>query len=147
VRAVRPSFARPGDALLDWRWVVDRFAAVRSTWLGTTRPDGRPYAAPVWVVVVDGIFWFWTSATSTKGRNLEADPRLVLHLASVDDVAILEGRAVAETPTGAVVAEYVEKYGEPPPVEPSFWRVEPSSALAWRGHAGAVQVEATRFVV
>jgi hypothetical protein len=126
--------------------VVDRLAASRSVWLSTRRPDGRPHAAPVWGVVVGEAFWFWTSVASIKGRNLAADARLVLQLEAADDVVIVEGLGHAQPPTTAVVAAYTAKYREPSP-EPSFWRVESTGALAWRGHTGAEQVDATRFVL
>jgi nitroimidazol reductase NimA-like FMN-containing flavoprotein (pyridoxamine 5'-phosphate oxidase superfamily) len=85
MRASAPAFAPPGS-LLDWDWVLELLAAARSAWLATVRPDGRPHASPLWVVVVDRRIWFSTSATTAKARN-----------------------------------------------------------LAWRGHLGSAQIDATRF--
>src|SRR5919202_1909913 len=55
--------------------------------------DGRPHAMPVWGVWLDCAVWFSTHPGSVKGRNIARDPRIVAHLESGDDVAILEGRA------------------------------------------------------
>ncbi len=77
--------------LLPWSHAIDRLTASRNYWLATTRPDGRPHVAPVWGAWVDGALYFGTDRTSVKARNLEANPTLVVHLESGDDVVILEG--------------------------------------------------------
>src|SRR6266516_3335808 len=79
--------------LVPWQTVVERVAAARNYWLATTLPNGRPHAAPVWGLWLDGAFYFSTDPSSRKGRNLAAGPELVVHLESGDDVAILEGTA------------------------------------------------------
>ncbi len=98
---------------LPWGHVERRLRNSRSYWLSTTRADGRPHARPVWGVWREGSLWFGTSQDSQKGRNLAAEPYLVAHLESADDVTILEGeveivrdRAVADP----VVAAYAQKF-------------------------------------
>jgi general stress protein 26 len=126
--AERPGFA-PGygisDAPPDGRWseVVARLESARNYWLATTRPDGRPHAMPLWGLWLDGAVVFSTDPESRNGRNLEANPELVVHLESGDDAVILEGRAEAVTDDDLLrrfSAAYFEKYG---------WRVEPGPGL------------------
>ncbi len=81
------------DGTLAWRDVSERLAKSRNYWIGTTRPDGRPHVMPVWGVWSDETFCFSTDRNSQKGRNLAANPDLVVHLESGDDVVILEGIA------------------------------------------------------
>jgi len=37
-----------GGERLPWSWAVERLESARNYWICTTRPDGRPHAAPVW---------------------------------------------------------------------------------------------------
>ncbi len=80
--------------LLSWDWVETRLTDARNYWLSTTRPDGRPHAAPVWGVWHAGAFYFGTGRSSRKALNLAVNPALNLHLESGDEVVILEGEAV-----------------------------------------------------
>jgi hypothetical protein len=66
----------------------------------------------VWGVWLEGAVWFGTNPSSTKGRNIARDPRIVVHLESGDDVVILEGAVeLPETLPEGVAAAYEEKYG------------------------------------
>ena len=98
---------------MSWPEVAARLAAARSYWLGTTLPSGAPHAAPVWGVVVGDVLYLYSERSTVKARNLAADPRLVVHLESADDVLIVRG--VAEDlgpPAGVpeVVAGLSAKY-------------------------------------
>jgi PPOX class probable F420-dependent enzyme len=114
----RPSFA-PGygvdpavtDGLLPWRELVSRMEGSRNYWICTTRPDGRPHAAPVWGLWFEGAFVFSTGADSRKGRNLERNPEVVVHLESGDDVVILEG-TVEIIPVADADPAWLERYAE-----------------------------------
>jgi PPOX class probable F420-dependent enzyme len=93
-------------------------SAARNYWVGTTRPDGRPHATPVWGVWVDETFYFGTGERSRKGRNLAAYPHLVVHLESGDDVVILEGVAEVITDpdpdlSARIADAYASKYLDP----------------------------------
>src|SRR5206468_1261755 len=79
--------------LLEWRDVELWLAPARNYWVATVRADGRSHAMPVWGVWLDGAVWFSTDPVSLKGRNIARDPRIVIHLESGDEVAILEGVA------------------------------------------------------
>jgi hypothetical protein len=120
-----PEATRPGidasygiptgsEGMLSWGHVTGRMSGARNYWVGSTRPDGRPHAAPVWGVWVEGTLHFGTSRRSRKGRNLAANPALAVHLESGDDVVIIEGVAeeVADRASlAAVDAAYRAKYG------------------------------------
>jgi hypothetical protein len=145
VYASSPRFAPASDTLLDWDWVLALFASSRNAWLATVRPDGRPHAAPLWVVAVEGAIWFWTPDTTIKGTNLAHDNRAVLHVESGDDIAIIEGRASDREVTSNVVKAYAAKYSSTGLSPMGFWTIEVESALAWQGHLGDAQINATRF--
>ena len=127
-----------GEGMLTWGFVDERVSGARNYWVGTTRSDGRPHAAPVWGVWVEGTLYFGTSRRSRKGRNLAADPRLVVHLESGNEAVMFEG--VAEEVDGpvtlaAVGAAYGEKYGidlgEAGSDGSVWYALRPSVAYAW----------------
>ncbi|MCC5952669.1 MAG: PPOX class F420-dependent oxidoreductase [Acidimicrobiia bacterium] len=60
----------------EWRRFLVEEA--RPAVLATTRPDGRPHAAPVWFDLDGDTVVFMTGADTVKGRNLAHDPRLSL---------------------------------------------------------------------
>jgi len=100
-----------GAQLLPWSWAEERLERARNYWLCTTRADGRPHAAPVWALWLDGVLWFSTDPASQKGRNLSRDPRAAVHLESGDDVVILEGDVEHRGWDDRIVDAYEAKYG------------------------------------
>lgn len=130
--------ADKGAGLLPWEWVSERMAASRSYWVSTTRPDGRPHATPVWGIWLDDIFYFGAGATSVKARNLAANPHVVVHLESGDDVVILEGRIQREDDRALlsrVAVRYNSKYKmdilpEDGSGDPLF-ALRPAVVMAW----------------
>jgi pyridoxine/pyridoxamine 5'-phosphate oxidase len=131
--------------LLEWSWALDVLASARNAWLATVTPAGHPHAAPLWIVVDDETLWFWTLPSSAKGRNLAADDHVVLHVESDDDVVIVNGRASLRLPSTGVVAAYASKYAAHDLDPAAHWTIDVDSALAWQGHLGSAQVNATRF--
>lgn len=126
------------EGMLTWEWVADRLAQSRNYWVCSTRPDGRPHAAPVWGVWFEGVLYFGTGETSRKGQNLRANPALSVHLESGDEVVIVEGTVEAVTDldvlrpmTGAYGAKYPY---QPDPEEPGqlWYAVRPTLIMAWR---------------
>ena len=127
-----------------WPEVAARLAAARSYWLCTTMPSGGPHAAPVWGVVINHVLYLYSERRTVKARNLAADPRVVVHLESADDVVLVRGTAEdlgtpAQVPK--VVAGLSAKYtGEGdrrylPDADPAFnvvYAVSPQSAMMWR---------------
>lgn len=103
---------------IPWRKVDRWLQAHRSIWLATTRPDGRPHAAPVWYVWDEPgkRLYFLTGRPTQKARNLARQPWAVAHLLDGDDTLILEGPVAFVTDTaerGRVAAGYGEKYVDP----------------------------------
>ena len=132
------------DGSMTWSEVAERLATARSYWLGTTTPSGAPHAAPVWGVVTGETLYLYTERSTVKARNLAADPRVVVHLESAEDVLIVRG--VAEdlgrpAMVPSLVAALAAKYTRPedrqylPDADPDFnvvYALRPQSAMAWR---------------
>ncbi|HRL11193.1 MAG TPA: pyridoxamine 5'-phosphate oxidase family protein [Aggregatilineales bacterium] len=83
------------EGLMSWAWAEERLTQARNYWISSTRPDGRPHAAPVWGIWLNGALYFGSDPGSRKARNLEANPNAVMHLESGDEVVILEGKVGA----------------------------------------------------
>src|SRR5215218_217676 len=86
-----------GNAPLPWSRPRDLCAAgifLPATFLGTTRPDGRPHAAGIGALWLDGDIYFTSGPGTRKSRNLATNPAgtIFARLATIDRV--LEGGAV-----------------------------------------------------
>lgn len=122
-KATRPGMRNYGisegeEGMLSWEWVSGRMSESRNYWISTTRPDGKPHAAPVWGVWVDGTLYFGTAPSSRKARNLAYNPNVAVHLESGDETVIMEG--VAEeladpdaSLAGKIIEAYAAKYEDP----------------------------------
>lgn len=128
------------EGLLPWEHVAQRMAAARNYWITSTRPDGRPHAAPVWGIWLDDTLYFGTGRGSRKARNFIHNPQVNVHLESGDDVVVLEG-VVEEvrdrTRLAQIIHAYAEKYpgytSDPEFEQASVWyAVRASRAFAWR---------------
>jgi hypothetical protein len=109
-------FAPENPVLTPWSEAETGLIAAKTYWLSTTRPDGRPHVMPVWGVWLDNRFYFSTSETSRKGKNLAANPNCTISTArhTIDlvvegTVALLTDEALAQT----VAALYGPKYEWP----------------------------------
>lgn len=134
-RAAFPGYGITTDAegMLPWSWAVERLAVAHNYWVATASGERGPHAMPVWGLWREEAFVFSTGTTSRKARNLAADPRIVVHLESGDEVVLLEGVAEPAEATIAVVDEYEAKYAFRPEVGVDGWyRVRPSRAYGWR---------------
>jgi general stress protein 26 len=132
------------DDTVSWAEVAARLAAERSYWMCTTLPSGAPHATPVWGVVTNRTLYLYSERRTVKARNLAADPRVVVHLESTEDVVIVRGTAEdlglpAQVPE--VVTALSKKYvGEEdrqylPDADPDFdiiYALRPQSAIMWR---------------
>lgn len=138
------------EGLLRWDWVDERMSASRNYWISTTRPDGRPHAAPVWGVWVDGTLYFGSGPGSQKARNLAHNPNIAVHLESGDEVVILEAEAEVVTnpdpELSARVGEaYDAKYGMRSDSIEGYYAVRPEVVLAWREHDFPTSATRWRF--
>ena len=88
--------APPGERF-PWSRVEEILATARSYWIGTSGPGGRPHAAPVWAVWLNGLLYFSTGRESRKGRNIAANAAVAIHIeGNGGEVVILEGTAEVE---------------------------------------------------
>jgi hypothetical protein len=136
-RISRPGFPGYGitddDALLPWSWAAERLTAAHNYWIATVSTERGPHAMPVWGLWREDSFVFSTGLTSRKARNLAADPRIVVHLESGEEVVVIEGAAESAEATVEVVDDYDAKYGvRPDPGGDGWFRVRPRRAYAWR---------------
>jgi hypothetical protein len=129
---------------LSWPEIAERLTPARNYWLCTTMRSGAPHAAPVWGVVIGGTLFLYSERRTVKARNISADPRVVVHLESGEDVLLVRG--VAEdcgTPAQVpeVVAALAAKYASEgdrqylPDADPDFdvvYAIRPKSAMMWR---------------
>jgi hypothetical protein len=84
---------RTAKGLLPWSWARERLEQALGYWLVTIRPDGSPHAIPTWGAWVDERFYCEGSPETFYARNVARDPRVVVHLESVDVVVTVNGTA------------------------------------------------------
>ena|SRR5712691_9418408 len=115
---------RYGDAALPWSRPRDLLAASTpkpSTpfFLGTSRPDGRPHAAGIGALWLDGGLYFTSGPGTRKARNLAANPACTISVRLEDIDLVLEGEAtrVTDWPTLEQVAGLYAEGGWPAVVE------------------------------
>jgi hypothetical protein len=129
------------EGLLEWPWLSGAMRPARNYWIITARPDHLPHATPVWGVWVDEVFYFCCGQKSQKARNIAANPNVVVHLESGDDVVILEGVLELIKDKGiypGLSEEYLRKYDFDPfgehgvqPGDP-LYALRVKKAYAWR---------------
>lgn len=146
---VDPVASRPGfpsgygihsdeEGLVPWSEAVAKLEQALNYWIGTTRPDGSPHAMPVWGLWLDDSLVFSSGSTSRKTRNLDGDPRVVVHLESGDDVVVVEGTAERLTDEAELrqigeiySAKYDYAFDPTGPGDYPVFRVQPRIAYAW----------------
>jgi hypothetical protein len=135
------AYGVPDDdqGLLPWSWAEERLAGAHNYWVSTS----GPHASPVWALWEDGALVFSCSPRSRKARELAADPRIVVHLESGDEVVIVEGEVERVTADEALIDAYERKYAFRADPGEGWYRVRPHRVLAWT-EAGYPH-SATRF--
>ena len=115
---------RYGYPALPWSRPHDLLAAGPPTaditfFLGTSRPDGRPHAAGIGALWLDGDLYFTSGPQTRKARNLAANPACTISVGLEGIDLILEGQAtrVTDQPTLEVVARRYREGGWPTQVE------------------------------
>jgi hypothetical protein len=118
-----------GDEALPWEGVLDVLnkafpdppvpGSDTFTVLGTVTPDGRPHAATVGSMWIDGAWWIVSGPRTRKSRNLDANPvcTLTARLPGIDVVFAGEARRVTDTPTLTRIAAHYHANGWPAEVE------------------------------
>jgi general stress protein 26 len=84
------------EGMLPWAWAEERLRGSRNYWVASTRPDGRPHLMPVWAVWTGDALYFSTARTSTKARNLFANPTCSASTEHGNEAVILEGSVLHE---------------------------------------------------
>lgn len=84
-------------------------------WLTTVRRDGQPQSSPVWFLWRDREIVVYSRPTTQKVRNVQANPKVAVHLRDVDegsDIVSIEGEAAVDEryPQASAIPAYVEKY-------------------------------------
>jgi hypothetical protein len=143
--ATRPTMKDYGistkpEGLIAWDWVRDELVKSRNYWICTTRPDGRPHAAPVWGVAYEDLVYFGTGKSSRKARNFLERPDVVLHLESGDSCVIVEGKVEVVTDMELMrklSPLYGAKYAPFKPsaeelAEGGLYTVKPQVVMAWK---------------
>jgi hypothetical protein len=142
------------DGLIPWDQVMERLAGAKNYWLATAGTDGQPHVLPIWGAIMDGTLYVEGSPETRRGRDIERNPRVCVHLESGDEVVSIEGTAeylaqgpgpeLAERLAEAVGAKYAG-FGYTPEAsqyaEGGVWRIRPRLAFAWT----RFPEDATRF--
>ncbi len=163
-KASRPQTPGPGygvpesdEGMVPWNRVDQRLGEARTYWIATSGPEGRPHAVPTWGVWID--LTFYTEGGGRKVRNLRANPSVVLHLESGEDVVIVEGetteisrpqRALFDRIDAAYAAKYDYKPSDNlsgpedvPYLEGGLFAVRPRVIFAW----SQFPADVTRFTM
>ena len=104
-----------GDPPIPWSRALEQLEAAedtevpRTTWLSTVRPDGRPHAAGIGALWVDGKFYFTSGPGTRKARNLAANPNCTLSMSLPGLDLVVEGRATKVTDQ-AIIVRLAERY-------------------------------------
>jgi nitroimidazol reductase NimA-like FMN-containing flavoprotein (pyridoxamine 5'-phosphate oxidase superfamily) len=126
---------------LTWDWVDRRLRSMREIWVATAGADG-PDAVPVWFWWDGDCVYFSTKADSRKARNIDRQPRVVLHNGDGADPIIIKGlaeRVEAADELDRVDRAYAQKYVAPDSGEKAtvfimgdfVFRVRPRRLQAW----------------
>jgi hypothetical protein len=115
---------RYGFSALPWSRPRDLLAARPrpddiTFFLGTVRPDGRPHAAVVGALWLDGDLYFTSGPETRKARNLAVNPTCTISCKLEGIDLILEGEAarISEQATLQEVARLYREDGWPAEVE------------------------------
>jgi general stress protein 26 len=99
--------------ILPWSWARQRLQGNHNYWISTVQSDGSPHTMPVWGVWHKDRLFFSTAITSTKARNLLANPRCTATTESATEAVIIEGTASevsSKTVLAPVWRAYKQKY-------------------------------------
>jgi general stress protein 26 len=126
----------PKDAkkILKWDFVDQRMKQAQNYWIVTVNPDGQPHVAAVWGVWMDNTLYFGGSPQTRWSRNLEARPRVTVHLDDSNQAVILEGTVTRITDPASDQMKRIDDAYEPkynmrhgPPI----WQLHLKKVLAW----------------
>ena len=123
-----------GKGLLPWAFARERLERTRNYMLATVTPEGGPHVMAVWGVWLDDMFYFSTSPTSRKARNIAANPRVVITADDPRNAVIAEATVSAlgdHAPARRVISAYNEKYNWETPEDEAFLVARPHKVFAF----------------
>ena len=112
-----------------------------AAWLTTVSPDGVPQPTPVWFLYDDDTFLIYSEPGKPKVRNIQANPRVSLHLDGDRaglDIVIVEGTATIDGPPADTVPAYEKKYSD------SFTRIKMDAAKFAAAYSVPIRIRADR---
>jgi hypothetical protein len=124
------------QGMLGWDAVTGALVAAPVYWVSTVRPDGLPHLIPIWGAWAEDAVFIEGGDETRWARNLtEGDGRVDVGVDSDGMQVMVRGVAakveVADDTQTAIADGYEAKY----PYRPDknhFWRIAPTSVLAWR---------------
>jgi hypothetical protein len=135
---------RYGTPPIDWERVRDTLTSEitqapdtggpnrHTSWLATINPNGSPHVTPVGFVQLDGVWYFTSGPGTRKSRNIAADARCVVSVATHPFDLVIEGSAARVTDADelrSVAAEY-NRVGWPTQVDEDALTAEYSAPSA-----------------
>jgi hypothetical protein len=137
------SHADVGD--LGWEWVEDQLVKAGAYWIVTPSAE-HPHPRPVWGIWNQNKLFLSIGSPRLKA-NAQADARVTVHLDSVNDVVIVEGRVAGSSSDTHLLDDYNAKYDWDYVVNEHgpLTIVDPAKVIAWRtdGWAGRDGFRAT----
>jgi hypothetical protein len=130
---------------LDWDWVEDQLVTAGAYWI-VTPTTKLPHPRPVWGIWNQNTFCLSIGSPRLKA-DAEADVPVTVHLGSINDVVIVEGRVAGLSSDKQLLEKYNTKYDWDYVVDQygPLTIVEPTKVIAWRtaGWAGREGFRAT----
>ena len=104
---------------IPWRVIATQLQALRTLWISSTRPDGRPHSVPVWFLWENDAspsIIFSSLENTQKDRNFAQQSWVVMHAGDGDDTYIFEGKVeviLDPAERERLNRAYMEKYVDP----------------------------------
>jgi hypothetical protein len=115
------------EGILPWSYVVERMETAKNYWVATVDSHSHPHVTPLWGLWLDETLYFDGSPETRRGRNIDGNPAVTVHLEDGDEAVILQGEAeqiigpdddLAERLAEAYRAKYADLGYSP---EPDTW--------------------------
>lgn len=98
------------ENLLPWSYIGERMQQSLNYWIVTASQAGKPSVSPIWGVWLDNTLYGDGSPDTRRGRNIQANPNVTVHLEDGLHAVILEGKAeILQTSPERALAERISK--------------------------------------
>lgn len=123
---------------MDAHRIAEFLARHRYAVVATTRPDGRPQAAPLAFFIRNGSFWF-ASVAGQRLRNLRHVPYLAVVISEGDGgehkLLTAEGSAILHPVTAELAACWADRHDEEPSWATTMIEVAPERLFSYQARA------------